>query len=132
MSIIKAIISAVAYVFKWLSNRNDPVAVQQRKADAQTKDIENIAGEVHRKDSDAINKRIHDLRKAGLVFVMVYAMGVCGCTTPRVIYVPEQDKVVPLELNGRPGWWVPEMVMVDLLERATENHNRNEAKGTTP
>jgi len=123
MSTIKAICAAIAAVFRYLSNRNDPAAVKQRKTDAETKDVQSIAGEVHRKDTDAINRRIHDLRKAGLVLFLAGILGSgAGCAT-RVIYVQDGDRAIPMERDGKPGWWLPDAVMVDLLERATETHN---------
>lgn len=128
MNMVRAILEAIAAVFRFLSNRNDPTVVKQRKADAETKDVQSIAGEVARKDVDAINKRIHDLRKAGLAMLLAGALAAgTGCAT-RIIYVQDGDRAVPMERDGKPGWWVPDAVMTDLLERATENHNANKAK----
>lgn len=131
MSILKTILASIMYVFKFLSNRNDPQAAKLRKVDAQAKDVQSIAGEVQRKDADAVNRRLKDLLKCGVVLLAVAVLA-AGCGHTRVVYVPDGDKAIPLEYNGRPGWWLPDHVMANLLERATENHNDNEKKGTVP
>lgn len=135
-NILTMLFAAVAYVFKFLCHRAE--TAKDRKADAAAvaaaKDRAKIGEEVRKGDVDAVNRRIQDFRRTPLpcVLVLLAGLALAGCRTPapRVVYVPERDKAVPMENAGRPGWWVPDHVMIDLLERATDNANAAEAAKT--
>ena len=121
---IGALFSAVGYVFKFLCGRQ--ATAKAREAKAAQKDVakeqQKIAEEVRNKDVDAVNARIQSFRRTPLplVTIAVAVFALAGCTTTKVVYVEEQDKVVPMQHAGQSGWWVPDHVMIDILTRLDE------------
>lgn len=114
-ALIKAILG---FVFGWLLK---PARLEKKAEKKEAKRLDarhdEIQSEVAGKDTDAVNARIgRILRVLVVVGVSVYGF---GCKTHyKAIYVPESAKVVPMDLNGASGWWVPDHVLVQLLEKA--------------
>lgn len=66
----------------------------------------------------------HDIRDAFLVaLILVAPFIIFGCAT-KVIYVPQEEKAVRYELNGQKGWWLPDAVFAQLLEKAMRNQEK--------
>ena len=124
-SALLALLHLAAYLVKFLCGRQD--TAQTRKAAAEEKaadkDRAKIATEVRAGDADAVNRRLQEFRRTPLPALALAAglLLAAGCTATRVVYVPEADKAVPMERAGKPGWWVPDHVLIDLIERASKN-----------
>ena len=96
-------------------------AIRQKARDAAQDAREAVA----RHDEDEVNRiiqRAEDRRGACLVAVpmalAVVALSVLlGCVRvqEKLVVVPADRKVAYMEVEGRPGWWVPDVTMGMLL-----------------
>ena len=108
---MKTLLALFASFFRWLANWSDPEAVARRDKVAQDKETIKAVQEVIRKDEDAVNNRLK--KHLPLLFIGFFLMA--GCV--RTVYIEETDRVIPLEHNGKPGWWVPEGRFAQIMER---------------
>lgn len=111
---MNAILSIIAAIFRLLANRSEPAAVARRDREALESEKDKITTEVSTGNEDAVNARIKKLLGCVVCLLAV------GCASARVVYVPIDNKVVRAERDGNPGWWVPDHIMVEMLQRLEE------------
>lgn len=116
MGIINSIFALLAALGRWLANRSEPVAVRRRDAVQLEREVQAAHDEAAggKGKEDAINRRIGRLTRA---VPLVAALCLCGGCVTHTVYVPEADRVVAMDRDGRAGWWVPAGVMATLLEK---------------
>lgn len=111
---VKLILGIIEAIARWLSNKSDPKAVEKREAQERFKEAQKAVEEIAKRDEDAVNAR---LRKWMPVLPLAFLL-LGGCATQKqVVYIPETDRVVFMERAGRPGWWVPEGVFSNMVEK---------------
>ena len=122
MSFLSSICEAVAAWFRWLASPAKERADKDRRQADTDRQIRDLGESVRDGDQDAVNAAIQRMLR---VAVMCGSLWLCGCAThPEVVYVPETDRAVRLQHDGRSGWWLPDAVMAKLLEDATRWQNR--------
>lgn len=140
MDIIKKLFDAIIQFFKYKeakeendSNKNEKVDQLQKEAKEKGKEKEkDVEQAIKDKDEDAINAIINRKVKkvVKVLFLFVSLSILCGCVTKYVpVYVKEEEKVVYLENEGKPGYWVPEETMKKLLTYKVRYEAYLEAKG---
>ncbi len=107
---LKAILEILAAIFKF---RLDPKQVAKREKEALDKKIADAQKAVYEGNEDKVNEIINRTAKVALLAV---GLTLAGCVS-RVTYVDDSAKVIRYELNGKPGWWVPDHVMADMLSK---------------
>ena len=108
---IKLILRIIAAIAGLLFNRSEPDAVAKREKAKRESEAKDAVDEVAKKDTDAVNRRLKNLLP--LLATGLFLMA--GCV--RTEYIEESAKVIPLEHKGKPGWWVPEGRMAQIMER---------------
>lgn len=102
---------------------------QKEKSKEKEKEVNNA---IKDKDEDTINAIINrKIKKVTKIVVACVALSIlCGCITKYVpVYVKEEEKVIYLENEGKPGYWVPEETMKKLLTYKVKYEAYLEAKG---
>ena len=140
IDVIKKLFDAIIQFFKYKeakeendSNKNEKVDQLQKEAKEKGKEKEkDVEQAIKDKDEDAINaiinRKVKKVAKALFLFVSLSIL--CGCVTKYVpVYVKEEEKVVYLENEGKPGYWVPEETMKKLLTYKVRYEAYLEAKG---
>jgi hypothetical protein len=129
-AVVMGLIRLGAGVFEYM---NQPA----RRRAAAAKAIEKEAAErrareqadeqaVREGDKDHVNGRLSDL----LPLVVAGALLASGCAT-RTVYVPADREVVPIEHDGRAGWFVPNATLNDLLQAAQRARDLEREKAET-
>lgn len=109
---MRALLRILAVFFEWFFS---PKRTQKREAAATEKSKGEVESEVRRKDTDAVNARLDKLLLVCLLPL------VFGCASrPKTVYIPAGDKVLPLQYEGRDGWWVPEAVFIRMVQKLEE------------
>ena len=111
MSWLKLVLSAVVEVFAWLNSPR-----RQAQADAHAKDVAQASNDsaIQTGDENKVNARIQTIIK-----VVAVSFLLCSCQVPtKVIYVPADEKAIPIVYNGQQGWFVPNAIMQKLLDAA--------------
>ena len=140
MDIIKKLFDAIIQFFKYKEakeendgNKNEKVNQLEKEVKEKGKEKEkDIELAIKDKDEDAINAIINRKVKkvVKVLFLFVSLSILCGCITKYVpVYVKEEEKVVYLENEGKPGYWVPEETMKKLLIYKVRYEAYLEAKG---
>ena len=100
-------------VVGWLTFYNSPR--HQKKLDDA--DIAAKDSAISNGDVEKVNSRIQDILKVAIL-AAVLAFGASCAVPTRVIYVPSDQKAVPMTYQGVPGWFVPNSVFTKLLDKA--------------
>ena len=140
IDIIKKLFDAIIQFFKYKEAKEEKEGTQNQKVDQLEKEAKEKGKEKEKevidaikdKDEDAINAIINRTVKktAKVLFLFVSLSVLCGCVTKYVpVYVKEEEKVVYLENEGKPGYWVPEETMKKLLTYKVRYEAYLEAKG---
>lgn len=122
MRLLTAICEFLAAWFGWkVSPAAERAEKRQRQAETE-RTVQDVAEAVRKGDEDKVNAHIQTLLRSAVLWAF---LGLCaGCATTEVVYVPETDRAIRMEHDGRPGWWLPDAVMARLLEDATRWQNR--------
>ncbi len=113
--LLKNFFMAAAAFLNWL--RDPRRRRKAEKADLERR-IRRSTGAVFEGDEDAVNRTLGRIVKCVCISVAAGALALCtGCAT-RVVYVPADRKAVREVRNGVSGWFVPDPVMAELIERA--------------
>ena len=87
---------------KFQENLEKIISKKEKEVDKAFKNI----------DVDTINRIIH---RIGVLFMISFIF--CGCITKTdTIYIHEDDRVVYMERNNKPGYWLSETTLRRLLE----------------
>jgi len=113
---MKALLDLVTAFFKWLANRNSPEAIEYRKEKQAEGVKDSVDKAIIKRDEDEVNRHLN--RMLGVVVVLAVLAG--GCAHRRTVYIHESDKVIFHELNGKPGWWVPEAIFGRMMNKLAE------------
>lgn len=106
---VTSILKILAAIFAWLTSSR---RLAKKDAEEKTQRLERAADEVRSRDVDAVNAR---LTKYLVVLILPFVVG-CAAR-PKVVYIPAEDKVLPMEHQGRAGWWVPEAVFIRMVQK---------------
>ena len=113
MKTLMSILTAITAFLKWLAHKNDPTTVKRNDKKSEDKAVEQAIKASRDGDADEINKT---LRKYLALPLVAAPLLFAGCRTTEVVYIPEGEKVIQLEHNGIPGWFVPQPVFEKMLE----------------
>jgi hypothetical protein len=107
---MKAILEILAALAKWFFGDRQ----QEKRAEAKRQDAAQEAVEaVKRKDADKVNAILHS--KLCLTLIGIVAM--TSCTTLQPVYISESDKVFPVVIEGKSGWFVPDPVFEKIMQK---------------
>jgi hypothetical protein len=112
-----AILTAITAFLKWLAHKNDPATVKRNDKKSEDKAVEQAIKDSRDGDADAINKTLRKYLALPLLCIPLFA----GCRTTEVVYVADSDKVISMEHNGAPGWWVPQPIFEKMVESVIRN-----------
>jgi phosphoribosylcarboxyaminoimidazole (NCAIR) mutase len=115
MKILMAILAAVTAFLKWLAHKNDPANVERKDRKAEDKEVEAAIKASNAGNEDEMNRILRKYLALPLICVPLLFSG-CK-SAPPVVYIPEGDKVISIEINGAPGWWVPLPVYNRMTEK---------------
>ncbi len=110
---LKAIAEFLAGIGAILRYRYDPKQVAKREKEAVDAKIEAAQKAVYEGNEAKVNEII--ARTAKTVVVLSVVWFTAGCRSP-VTYVDDSDRTIRMVLDGKPGYWVPDHVMADLLK----------------
>jgi len=119
MKTLMAILAAVTAFLKWMAHKSDPATVARNDRKEEDKEVEKAIRASNAGDEDEINRILRKYLALPLVCAPLFFVG-CK-SAPAVVYIPEGDKVISIEINGAPGWWVP----LPVYNRMTEKIIRN-------
>lgn len=111
MTMWSALARLAAAIGEWLFSAR---RIEKAERKATEKAADSARADAFKGDEAAVNKRLSRLLHAAVVTV-----GVCwltGCAA-RVVYVPATERAMRMEHAGVPGWWLPDAVMADVLEK---------------
>lgn len=104
----------------------------ERRAPEQA--AQNIREAVAKGDQEAVNTQLEQARlkrqHGGILVCVALALlllAVCalfGCVRNRLYVVPKDREAVKMEVDGNPGWWVPEALFLDLSEAYVRESHR--------
>ena len=123
MSFLSSLFAAIAAWFGWKASPEGAKAAQAARQARIDADVATTTDAVRKGDQDAVNARVRDLMRVAVLWALLGLSVGCGTTT-RVVYVPENEKVIRLDYEGRQGWWVPDSIMARLMEDATRWQTR--------
>lgn len=118
MDLIKKLIDFLTKFFEYKNTKATNDAIKDDKK--FQKNLEKIVSKKEKEvdkafkniDVDAINRIIH---RSCVLFIVSFLF--CGCITKTdTIYIQEDDRVVYMENNGKPGYWLSETTLRRLLE----------------
>lgn len=118
MDLIKKLIDLLTKFFEYKNNKETNDAIKDNKQ--FQKDLDKIVTKKEKEvdkafknnDIDAINKIIH-----GCITFVIISFLFCGCITKtNTIYIQEEDKVVYMEKDGKPGYWLSETTLKRLID----------------
>lgn len=125
METLRKIIDAIIAFLKYKTAKQENIKVNKETANIIEQDAKKIAEKkqkevneaIESKDEDKINSIINRVCKKGMIiFILAFQVLISGCYTEYVpVYVPESDKVIYMEHEDKPGYWVPERTMNLLL-----------------
>ena len=121
MSFLSSLFAAIAAWFGWKAS---PEGAKAAQADRQARidaDVATTTEAVRKGDEDAVNAKLQQLLK---LVAVLGCLELAGCTATTVVYVPESEQAVRLQMAGKPGWWLPDSVMARLMEDATRWQTR--------
>ena len=111
---------------------------RKEEREAPEKAAQEIRQAIAEKDQQGVNLRLEQARLKrthGSVLVCVLAavllLGVClafGCVRTKLYVTPKDRECVPMEVDGMPGWWVPEAMFTDLAEAYVRESTRESYK----
>lgn len=113
---MKALLNLITAFFRWLANRNSPEAIAERKEKEAEGVMDSVDKAIIKRDEDDVNRHLN--RMLGVVVVL--AVLSVGCAHRRTVYIRDSDKVIFHELNGKPGWWVPEAIFGRMMNKLAE------------
>jgi hypothetical protein len=107
---MKALIEILAAVAKWFFGDRQ----QEKRAEAKRQDAAQGAVEaVKTKDVDKVNAILH----GKLCMAMIGVAALASCATVRPVYIAESDKVFPVVIEGKAGWFVPDPVFEKMMQK---------------
>ncbi len=118
LDLIKKLIDFLTKFFEYKNTKETNDAVKDNKK--FQKDLEKIALKKEKEvdkafkkiDVDSINRIIH---RTSILVVISFLF--VGCITKTdIVYVQEDDKVVYMENNGKPGYWLSESTLRKLID----------------
>ena len=120
MKTLMAILAAVTAFLKWMAHKSDPATVARNDRKAEDKEVEAAIKASRDGDADEINKTLRKYLALPLVCIPLLS----GCRTTDVVYIAEGDRVIEMEHNGAPGWWVPQPIFERMMESVIRNKER--------
>ena len=114
--VIKSVVCAIGRVVAWFYS---PKEIEKRERKRVDQDIRRMQDAVKGGDETAVNREVHKIiRNAPVVLVLAGCL-FGGCVTREpVAFIASEERVVRMMYQDRPGWWVPDDVMVVLMEKA--------------
>ena len=113
---MRVFLNLITAFFRWLANRNSPEAIAERKVKKTENVMDSVDKAIIKRDEDEVNRHIN--RMLGVVAML--AVLASGCAYRRTVYIHESDKVIFHELNGKPGWWIPESIFGRMMNKLAE------------
>jgi hypothetical protein len=121
------LVSLFSQFFRWLAARGEYKSTPQGQDDAarakSTSDAKALDAKVakaqravHGGEEDEVNRTLKELG-----FLLVISVLMTGCVSRPIVYVLPEERAVRMEKDGKPGWWLPDAVMGDLLSKAIRN-----------
>lgn len=117
MDLIKKLIDFLTKFFEYKNTKVTNDAIKDNKK--FQKDLEKIVSKKEKEvdkafkkiDVDSINRIIHRT-----IVLFIISLLFCGCVTKTdIIYVQDDDKVVYMEKDGKPGYWLSESTLRKLI-----------------
>ena len=112
---IKSILAIIAAFAKWFTGdrqetKRDQAEVEKRKR--ETLDA------INARDEERVNNILH--RHLLCVILPVCFLAGCRTAAPAPIYISAEDKVLAIEWQGKPGWFVPDNVYKAIMLKLEE------------
>ena len=120
---MKSIVKLLTAIMQWLANRNNPEAIEERKEKKTEAFKDDVDKATTGRDEDGVNRHLNQI----LCLVVLFAVCCSGCAAhKRTVYIHDSEKVVFHELNGKPGWWVPESIFGRMMNKLAEAKAKEE------
>lgn len=105
-----AILEAIAAIIKWFLGDKQ---VAKREDDRRKQAAQDAVDAARAKDVDKVNAILHNK----LCLTLIGIVALTSCTTLQPVYIAEQDKVFPVTIEGKAGWFVPDSVFKKWMQK---------------
>lgn len=114
---ITKLLQAISILVSWFFSDKQ---ITKREHAAKDKAAADAVDAVRRKDVDKVNNILR--RNLGIVLISVFCLSGCATSKPPV-YIMDEDKVLPIEYEGRQGWFVPDRVFESMMVKIAKGDN---------
>ena len=124
-SVILRVLDIGGVLIKYLlSSKSRKNRKEQKKREKQ----ERLRDAIKRDDKKELNRQLRKLTsRTGAVIAAFVILGMTGCaSTGEVVFIPEESAAVPMDYQGRDGWWLPDDQLNALMEAARDSIEEEE------